>query len=90
MPYGGPWTPSEIPVGEFDDTESETSADTTINQSATEKKVFSLLQGPVVRRAISTNPGFNFNPAFYISLFKSRFGIIFLILFRHLKLSDLK
>ena len=38
MPYGGPWTPSEIPVGEFDDAESETSADTTINQSATEKK----------------------------------------------------
>ena len=38
MPYGGPWTPSEIPVGEFDDTESETSAHTTINQSATEKK----------------------------------------------------
>ena len=38
MPYGGPWTPSEIPVGEFDDTESETSAHTTINQSVTEKK----------------------------------------------------
>ena len=38
MPYGGPWTPSEIPVGEFDDTESETSAHTTVNQSATEKK----------------------------------------------------
>ena len=38
MPYGGPWTPSEIPVGEFDDTESETSAYTTINQSVTEKK----------------------------------------------------
>ena len=38
MPYGDPWTPSEIPVGEFDDTESETSAHTTINQSATEKK----------------------------------------------------
>ena len=38
MPYGGPWTPSEIPVAEFDDTESETSAHTTINQSATEKK----------------------------------------------------
>ena len=38
MPYGGPWTPSEIPVGEFDDTERETSAHTTINQSATEKK----------------------------------------------------
>ena len=37
MPYGGPWTPSEIPVAEFDDTESETSAHTTINQSATEK-----------------------------------------------------
>ena len=38
MPYGGPWTPSEIPVGEFDDTERETSAHTTIYQSATEKK----------------------------------------------------
>ena len=44
-------------------------------------------QGPVVRRRIGANPGLNFNPGFYISLFKSRFGIIFPIpfsVFNHL------
>ena len=38
--------------------------------------------GPVVQGPISANPGFNFNPGFYISLFKSRFGIILPIVFR--------
>ena len=38
-------------------------------------------QGPAVRRRISANPGLNFNPGFYISLFKSRYGIIFPIPF---------
>ena len=38
--------------------------------------------GPVVQRPISSNPGLNFNPAFFISLFKSLFGKIFTILFR--------
>ena len=37
--------------------------------------------GPVVQRLISANPGLNFNPGFYISLFKSRFGIILPIVF---------
>ena len=36
----------------------------------------------VVQRPISANPGLNFNPDFYISLFKSRFGIILPIIFR--------
>ena len=40
----------------------------------TEKKAIHL--DPVVQRPISANPGLNFNPGFYISLFKSRFGII--------------
>ena len=40
------------------------------------------VQGPVVQRPISSNPGLNFNPAFFISLFKSLFGKIFTILFR--------
>ena len=39
-------------------------------------------QGPVVQRPISSNPELNFNPAFFISLFKSLFGKIFTILFR--------
>ena len=43
---------------------------------------FSNCQGPVVQRPISSNPGLNFNPAFFISLFKSLFGKIFTILFR--------
>ena len=38
--------------------------------------------GPVVQRLISTNPGLNCNPAFFISLFKSILGKIFTILFR--------
>ena len=38
--------------------------------------------GQVVQRLISDNPGLNFNPGFYISLFKSRFGIILPIVFR--------
>ena len=38
--------------------------------------------GPVVQRPISSNPGLNFNPAFFISLFKSLLGKIFTILFR--------
>ena len=37
---------------------------------------------PVVQRPISPNPGLNFNPAFFISLFKSLLGKIFPILFR--------
>ena len=40
------------------------------------------LQGSVVQRLISTNPGLNCNPAFFISLFKSILGKIFTILFR--------
>ena len=36
----------------------------------------------VVQRPISSNPGLNFNPAFFISLFKSLLGKIFTILFR--------
>ena len=38
-------------------------------------------QGPVVRKRTSAYPGLNFNPGFYISLFKSRYGIIFPISF---------
>ena len=38
--------------------------------------------GPVVQRLISTNPGLNLNPGFYISLFKSHFGIILPNVFR--------
>ena len=41
-----------------------------------------ILLGPVVQRLISTNPGLNCNPAFFISLFKSILGKIFTILFR--------
>ena len=41
-----------------------------------------IVLGPVVQRPISPNPGLNFNPAFFISLFKSLFGKIFTILFR--------
>ena len=41
------------------------------------------LQGPVVRRPISTSLGLNINPAFFISLFKNPFwGKIFPITFR--------
>ena len=36
----------------------------------------------VVQRPTSANPGLNYNPDFYISLFKSRFGIILPIIFR--------
>ena len=36
-------------------------------------------QGPVVRTLFRANPGLNFNLGFHISLFKSRFRIIFLI-----------
>ena len=43
---------------------------------------FLLDQGTVVQRPISRNPGLNFNPAFFISLFKSLLGKIFTILFR--------
>ena len=32
---------------------------------------FSNCQGPVVQRPISSNPGLNLSPAFFISLFKS-------------------
>ena len=39
-------------------------------------------QAAVVQRPISPNPGLNFNPAFFISLFKSLLGKIFTILFR--------
>ena len=39
-------------------------------------------QGPIVRKPVIANPGLNFNPGFYISLIKSRFGIIFQIAFR--------
>ena len=38
--------------------------------------------GPVVQRPISANPGLNFNPGFYISLFKICFGIILPIVFK--------
>ena len=63
-----------------------------------------ILLGPVVQRPISANPGLNFNPGCFLSLFKSLFRTIFL-LFRaanyqlvdknswcgfSLKLSDLK
>ena len=62
-------------------------------------------QGPVVRRRISANTGFNFNLDFFTPLFESLFGIISSILYRAsnhqilikknyteflLKLSDLK
>ena len=39
-------------------------------------------QGAVVRRPISAFPGLNFNPGFFIPLFKSPFWTIFSILFR--------
>ena len=39
-------------------------------------------QGPVVQRLIGANPVLNFNPGFYISLFKSPFGIILLFVLR--------
>ena len=39
--------------------------------------------GSVVQRPISANPGLNFNPVSYISLFKSCFGIIFPITMEH-------
>ena len=38
--------------------------------------------GPVVRTPVSTNPGLNFNPAFFFLLSKALFRIIFSILFR--------
>ena len=39
-------------------------------------------QGPVVQKLISSNPGLNCNPPFFISLFKSLLGKIFTILLR--------
>ena len=46
--------------------------------------IFRSAAGPSCSKAniISSNPGLNFNPAFFISLFKSLFGKIFTILFR--------
>ena len=41
-----------------------------------------LSQGPVVRTPVSTNPGLNFNPAFFFLLSKALSRIIFCILFR--------
>ena len=41
-----------------------------------------IVQGPVVRRPISANPGVNFNLGFLIPLLKSLFGIIFSVLFK--------
>ena len=41
-----------------------------------------LSQGPVVRTPVSTNPGLNFNPAFFFLLSKALSRIIFGILFR--------
>ena len=38
--------------------------------------------GLVVWKPISTNPRLNFNPGFYINLYKRLLGIIFAILFR--------
>ena len=43
------------------------------------------LQGPVVRRPISVNPGLNFNLGFYFSLFKSCLRIIFSIYFQSIQ-----
>ena len=37
------------------------------------------VQGPVVQRPISTNPGSNFNPDLYISLFKYLFSQFILV-----------
>ena len=39
-------------------------------------------QGPVVRMPVSTNPGLNFNPAFFFVLSKALSRTIFSILFR--------
>ena len=39
-------------------------------------------QGSVVRTPVSTNPGLNFNPAFFFLLSKALSRIIFSILFR--------
>ena len=39
-------------------------------------------QGPVIQKLISSNPGLNCNPPFFISLFKSLLGKIFTILLR--------
>ena len=41
-----------------------------------------LVQGPVVRRPISTNSGVNFTPGFFIPLFKNLLETIFTILVR--------
>ena len=40
------------------------------------------VQGPVVRRPISANPGLNFNLRFFIPSLKSLFGKIFSVLFK--------
>ena len=40
-----------------------------------------VLQGPVVQRPISADPGLNFNRGFLVPLLKSLFGIIFSVLF---------
>ena len=39
-------------------------------------------QGPVVRTPVTTNPGLNFNPAFFFLLSKALSRVIFSILFR--------
>ena len=41
-----------------------------------------IIQGPVVLRLISANPGLNFNLRFFIPLLKSLFGKIFSVLFK--------
>ena len=38
--------------------------------------------GPVVRTPVSTNPGLNFNPGFFLFLSKALSKIIFSLLFR--------
>ena len=40
------------------------------------------LQGPVVRKPVSTNPGLIFNPGFFFFLSKAHYQIIFSIRFR--------
>ena len=42
-----------------------------------------IVLGPVVQRPISPNPGLNFNPAFFISLFKSLLGKFSLFFLEH-------
>ena len=47
-----------------------------------EQKRYVNVQGPVIRTPVSTNPGLNFNPAFFFLLSKALCRIIFCILFR--------